>query len=64
MNKINISVEKIHTELLNIIGETLHYDLSGDAISKIQDKKHNVIKAIFDLQNEIKKQTDGKYYAG
>ena len=56
MNKINNSIAEIHTALLNIIGECLHFDLSGDQLQKIQDKKSDCIKALFALQNEIKAQ--------
>ena len=58
MNKINNTIANIHSELLNIIGEVLHFDLSGEQISKIQDKKQDCIKALFALQDEIKKQVN------
>lgn len=58
MNKINISVEKIHTELLNIVGDCLQYDLSGDELKKIQDKKQEIITKLFELQAIIKKYTE------
>ena len=53
MNKINNTIANIHTELLNIIGECMHYDLSGDQLSKISDKKQELVKKLFDF---IKKE--------
>ena len=58
MNKIGNRIAKIHTELLNIIGDCLQYDLSGDQISKIQDKKQKIITKLFELQVIIKRYTD------
>ena len=56
MNKINTRISNIHTELLNILGDCLQFDLSGDQLQKIQDKKSDCIKALFALQNEIQRQ--------
>ena len=56
MNKINTKISNIHTELLDLIGDCLQFDLSGDELHKIQDKKQDCIKALFALQDEIKKQ--------
>ena len=53
MNKINNTVAQIHTELLDIIGEVMKYDLSGDQINKIQDKKGDCVKALFVLKDTI-----------
>lgn len=53
MNKIGTRIANIHTELLNIIGDCLQYDLSGDQISKIQDKKADCVRAIFALKDTI-----------
>ena len=58
MDKIRNRIAKIHTELLNIIGDCLQYDLSGDQISKIQDKKQEIITKLFELQVIIKRYTD------
>lgn len=58
MNKIGNRIAKIHTELLNIIGDCLQYDLSGDQIHKIQDKKQEIITKLFELQVIIKRYTD------
>lgn len=58
MNKIRNRIAKIHTELLNIIGDCLQYDLSGDQIQKIQDKKQEIITKLFELQVIIKRYTD------
>ena len=56
MNKINTRISNIHTELLDLIGDCLQFDLSGEQLSKIQEKKQDCIKALFALQDEIKKQ--------
>lgn len=53
MNKINTKISNIHTELLNILGECLQFDLSGDQINKIQDKKGDCVKALFALKDTI-----------
>lgn len=58
MNKINNKIANIHTELLNIIGDCLQYDLSGDEIKKIQDKKQEIITKLFKLQAIIKRYTE------
>lgn len=58
MSEIRNRIAKIHTELLNIIGDCLQYDLSGDQISKIQDKKQEIVKKLFELQTIIKRYTD------
>lgn len=58
MLDINIRIAKIHTELLNIVGDCLQFDLSGEQMSKIQDKKQEIIKKIFELQTMIKRYTD------
>ena len=54
MNKINNRIAQIHTELLNILGDCLQFDISGDQIQKIQDKKADVMTAVFALQNTIR----------
>ena len=53
MNKINNTVAQIHTELLDIIGQVMKYDLSSDQINKIQDKKSDCVKALFALKDTI-----------
>ena len=53
MNNINNTIAKIHSELLDIIGEVMKYDLSGDQIDKIQDKKANCVRALFALKDTI-----------
>ena len=53
MNRINEKITIIHSMLLNIMGDVLQYDLSGDQIAKIQDKKQAVIAALFAMQNTI-----------
>lgn len=58
MNKINNTVAKIHSELLDIIGDCLQYDLSGDELKKIQDKKQEIITKLFELQAIIKRYTE------
>lgn len=58
MSEIRNRIAKIHTELLNIIGDCLQYDLSGDQIHKIQDKKQEIITKLFELQVIIKRYTD------
>lgn len=58
MNKIGTRIANIHTELLNIIGDCLQYDLSGDELKKIQDKKQEIITKLFELQTIIKKYTE------
>ena len=58
MNKIGIRIANIHTELLNIIGDCLQYDLSGDELHKIQDKKQEIITKLFELQAIIKRYTE------
>lgn len=58
MNKIGNRIAKIHTELLNIIGDCLQYDLSGNQIHKIQDKKQEIITKLFESQTIIKRCTD------
>ena len=42
--------------LLDIMGDVLQYDLSGDQIGKIQDKKQAVIAALFAMQNTIQNE--------
>ena len=54
MNKIGARVAHIHTELLNILGDCLQFDLSADELQKIQDKKSDVMKALFALQDTIR----------
>lgn len=56
MNNINTKIANIHTELLNILGDCLQFDLSAAQLQKIQDKKSDCIKALFALQNEIQRQ--------
>ena len=58
MNKIGTKIANIHTELLNIIGDCLQYDLSGDELKKIQDKKQEIITKLFELQAIIKRYTE------
>ena len=58
MNNIDKKVLEIHTALLDIIGDVLQYDLSGDQIKSIQDKKYEVVKALFALQDKIKGEID------
>ena len=58
MNKIGTKIANIHTELLNIIGDCLQYDLSGDELKKIQNKKQEIITKLFELQAIIKKYTE------
>ena len=53
MNKINNKVAEIHTALMDIIGEVIKHDLSGDQINKIQDKKSDCVKALFVLKDTI-----------
>lgn len=53
MNTINNKVAEIHTALMDIIGEIIKHDLSGDQINKIQDKKSDCIKALFALKDTI-----------
>ena len=59
MNKINTRISNIHTELLNILGDCLQFDLSGDQLQKIQDKKADCIKLLLALQTEINRQIQG-----
>lgn len=54
MNKIGTRVANIHSELMNILGDCLQFDLSADDLQKIQDKKSDVIKALFALQDTIR----------
>lgn len=58
MNKIGTRISNIHTELLNIVGDCLQYDLSGDELSKIQDKKQEIITKLYELQAIIKRYTE------
>ena len=58
MNKIGTKITNIHTELLNIIGDCLQYDLSGDELKKIQNKKQEIITKLFELQAIIKRYTE------
>lgn len=58
MNKIGNRISNIHTELLNIVGDCLQYDLSGDELSKIQDKKQEIITKLFELQAIIKRYAE------
>lgn len=58
MNKIGTKIANIHTELLNIIGDCLQYDLSGDELKKIQNKKQEIITKLFELQAIIKRYTE------
>lgn len=53
MNRINEKITIIHSMLLDIMGDVLQYDLSGEQIGKIQDKKQAVIAALFAMQNTI-----------
>lgn len=53
MNNINNTIAKIHSDFLDIIGEVIKHDLSGDQINKIQDKKSDCIKALFALKDTI-----------
>lgn len=54
MNKIGTRVANIHSELMNILGDCLQFDLSRDQLQKIQDKKSDVMKALFALQDTIR----------
>ena len=56
MNKINTKIANIHTDLLNILGDCLQFDLSAAQLQKIQDKKADCIKSLLALQTEIKRQ--------
>ena len=56
MNRINEKITIIHSMLLDIMGDVLQYDLSGDQIGKIQDKKQAVIAALFAMQNTIQNE--------
>lgn len=58
MLDINISIAKIHTELLNIVGDCLQFDLSGEQMSKIQDKKQKIMTELFELHTIIKRYTN------
>ena len=58
MNKIGTKIANIHSELLNIIGDCLQYDLSGDELKKIQDKKQEIITKLFELQAIIERYTE------
>ena len=58
MNKIGNRIAKIHTELLNIIGDCLRFDLSGEQMSKIQDKKQKIMTELFELHTIIKRYTN------
>ena len=58
MNKIGTRIANIHSELLNIVGDCLQYDLSGDELSKIQDKKQEIITKLYELQAIIKRYTE------
>lgn len=53
MNNINNTIAEIHTSLLNIIGEVMKHDLSGEQIDKIQDKKAVCVRALFALKDTI-----------
>lgn len=53
MNKIGTKIADIHSQLLNILGDCLQFDLSSDQLKKIQDKKSQVMEKLFDLQNTI-----------
>lgn len=53
MNRINEKITIIHSMLLDIMGDVLQYDLSGDQIAKIQDKKQAIMAALFAMQNTI-----------
>ena len=56
MNKINKKITIIHSMLLDIMGDVLQYDLSGDQIDKIQDKKQAAMTALFAMQNTIQNE--------
>lgn len=58
MNKIGNRIANIHTELLNIIGDCLQFDLSGDELKKIQNKKQEIITKLLELQTTIKRYTE------
>ena len=54
MNKIGGRIANIHSELMNILGDCLQFDISADNLQKIQDKKSDVMKALFALQDAIR----------
>lgn len=60
MNRINEKITIIHSMLLDIMGDVLQYDLSGDQISKIQDKKQATMAALFAMQNTISNEIKEK----
>lgn len=60
MNRINEKITIIHSMLLDIMGDVLKYDLSGEQIGKIQDKKQAVIAALFAMQNTIQNEIKEK----
>lgn len=61
MNKIGTRIADIHSQLLNIIGDCLQFDLSSDQLKKIQDKKSQVVKVLFELQNTIQDEYEKTY---
>lgn len=56
MNRINEKITIIHSLLLDIMGDVLQYDLSGEQIGKIQDKKQAAMTALFAMQNTIQNE--------
>lgn len=48
----------INKALINIFGECLNYDLSADQLSKIYDKKYEVLKKLQELMNTIKTEIE------
>ena len=60
MNRINEKITIIHSILLDIMGDVLQYDLSGDQIGKIQDKKQATMTALFAMQNTIQNEIKDK----
>ena len=58
MNKIGNRIAKIRNELLNIVGDCLQFDLSSEQMSKIQDKKQEIIATLFELQVIIERYID------
>ena len=53
MQNINNKINQIYLLYQDIISDVLKYDLSGDQIDKIQDKKNICIRNMFNLKDTI-----------
>lgn len=53
MEKINSLISDVQRNLSDIFGQVLSFDLSGDQISTIYDKKADVIAALYRMKDKI-----------